>query len=79
MKKFVSMILALVMLLSMTSFAAADQGSAVVVGLAGDPGNIGPFQGMGAGPSGPPFILTAGGEPGKMVQGGEPPLVGREK
>lgn len=48
MKKFLSLILALVMVISMASFASA-QGDAVVVGIAGDPGNIGPFQGMGLG------------------------------
>ena len=49
MKKFLSLVLALVMALSMASFASAEQGKSVVVGLAGDPGNIGPFQGMGLG------------------------------
>ena len=49
MKKFLSIVLALIMVLSMASFASAEQGAAVVVGLAGDPGNIGPFQGMGLG------------------------------
>ena len=49
MKKFLSLVLALIMVLSMASFASAEQGSAAVVGLAGDPGNIGPFQGMGLG------------------------------
>lgn len=49
MKKVLSLILALAMMLSMTGFAAAEQGAAVVVGIAGDPGNIGPFQGMGPG------------------------------
>ena len=49
MKKFLSLVLALIMVLSMASFASAEQGAAVVVGLMGDPGNIGPFQGMGLG------------------------------
>ena len=49
MKKFLSIVLALIMALSMASFATAEQGASVVVGLAGDPGNIGPFQGMGLG------------------------------
>lgn len=49
MKKFLSIVLALIMALSMVSFASAEQGASVVVGLAGDPGNIGPFQGMGLG------------------------------
>ena len=49
MKKFLSIVLALIMALSMVSFASAEQGAAVTVGLAGDPGNIGPFQGMGLG------------------------------
>ena len=49
MKKFLSLVLALIMVLSMASFASAEQGASVVVGLAGDPGNIGPFQGMGLG------------------------------
>ena len=49
MKKFLSLVLALIMVLAMASFASADQGASVVVGLAGDPGNIGPFQGMGLG------------------------------
>ena len=49
MKKFLSLLLALTMVLSMASFASADQGDSVVVGIAGDPGNIGPFQGMGLG------------------------------
>lgn len=49
MKKFLSIVLTLIMALSMVSFASAEQGAAVTVGLAGDPGNIGPFQGMGLG------------------------------
>ena len=49
MKKLLSLILALIMLLSVASFASAEQGEKVTVGLAGDPGNIGPFQGMGLG------------------------------
>ena len=49
MKKMVSLILALMMALSMLSFASAEQGEKVIVGLSGDPGNIGPFQGMGLG------------------------------
>ena len=49
MKKLVSLILALIMILSMASFASAEQGKEVTVGIAGDPGNIGPFQGMGLG------------------------------
>lgn len=49
MKKMVSLILALMMALSMLSFATAEQGEKVTVGLSGDPGNIGPFQGMGLG------------------------------
>lgn len=49
MKKFLSLVLALIMALSMASFASAEQGASVVVGIAGDPGNIGPFQGMGLG------------------------------
>ena len=49
MKKFLSLVLSLIMVLSVASFASAEQGASVVVGLAGDPGNIGPFQGMGLG------------------------------
>ncbi len=49
MKKFLSLVLALCMVLSCVGFASADQGTTVSVGLAGDPGNIGPFQGMGLG------------------------------
>ena len=49
MKKILSLVLALTMLLGCMSFAAAEQGATVSVGLAGDPGNIGPFQGMGLG------------------------------
>ena len=49
MKKFLSIVLTLIMVLSVASLAAADQGSEVTVGIAGDPGNIGPFQGMGLG------------------------------
>ncbi|MBQ9300674.1 MAG: ABC transporter substrate-binding protein [Clostridia bacterium] len=49
MKKFLALILALIMVLSMASFASAEQGASIVVGLMGDPGNIGPFQGMGLG------------------------------
>ena len=49
MKKFLSLLLTLVMILSAASFASADQGAKVTVGLSGDPGNIGPFQGMGLG------------------------------
>ena len=49
MKKMVSLILALMMALSMLSFASAEQGATVTVGLANDPGNLGPFQGMSGG------------------------------
>jgi len=49
MKKMVSLILALILALSMFTFASAEQGKTVTVGLSGDPGNIGPFQGMGLG------------------------------
>lgn len=49
MKKFLSLLLALTMLLGCACIASADQGTSVAVGLAGDPGNIGPFQGMGLG------------------------------
>ena len=49
MKKLLSLVLALIMVLSVASFASAEQGTKVTVGLAGDPGNIGPFQGMGLG------------------------------
>ena len=49
MKKMVSLILALMMTLSMLSFASAEHGAKVTVGLANDPGNIGPFQGMSGG------------------------------
>ncbi len=49
MKKILSLVLTLVMLLGCMSFASAQQGEAVTVGIAGDPGNIGPFQGMGLG------------------------------
>ena len=49
MKKILSLVLALCMLLGCVSFASADQGETVAVGLAGDPGNIGPFQGMSLG------------------------------
>lgn len=49
MKKFLSLLLALTMVLACACFASADQGKTVAVGLAGDPGNIGPFQGMSLG------------------------------
>lgn len=49
MKKFLSLLLALTMVLACACFASADQGKTVAVGLAGDPGNIGPFQGMSTG------------------------------
>lgn len=49
MKKFLSLLLALTMVLACACFASADQGKTVAVGLAGDPGNIGPFQGMSQG------------------------------
>ena len=49
MKKFLSLALAVMMLLSVASFASAEQGETVTVGLANDPGNIGPFQGMSGG------------------------------
>ena len=49
MKKFLSLLLAIMMTLSLVSIASAEQGEKVTVGLAGDPGNIGPFQGMGLG------------------------------
>lgn len=49
MKKFLSLLLALTMVLGCACFASADQGKTVAVGLAGDPGNIGPFQGMSLG------------------------------
>ena len=49
MKKFLSLLLAIMMTLSLVSIASAEQGEKVTVGLAGDPGNIGPFQGMSAG------------------------------
>ncbi|MGN1019725.1 MAG: ABC transporter substrate-binding protein [Aristaeellaceae bacterium] len=49
MKKILSLVLALAMLLGCVSVATAEQGESVVVGIAGDPGNIGPFQGMGLG------------------------------
>ena len=51
MKKILSLVLALALLMSCLclSAASAEQGESVVVGIAGDPGNIGPFQGMSAG------------------------------
>ena len=49
MKKILSLLLALTMLLGCVCCASADQGASITVGLAGDPGNIGPFQGMGLG------------------------------
>ena len=45
MKKIMSLAIALVMLFGCMSIASADQGATVSVGLSGDPGNIGPFQG----------------------------------
>ena len=69
MKKLVSLILALMMALSMMSFASAERGSAVTVGLSNDPGNIGPFQGMSGGRIGILFttyeMLMAKGEDGE--------------
>ena len=69
MKKFLSLLLTLVMILSAVSFASAEQGAKVTVGLAGDPGNIGPFQGMGLGRIGILFttyeMLMAKGADGK--------------
>ena len=49
MKKILALILAAIMALSMISFASAEQGAKITVGLANDPGNIGPFQGMSGG------------------------------
>lgn len=49
MKKIMSLAIALVMLFGCMSIASADQGATVSVGLSGDPGNIGPFQGMSLG------------------------------
>lgn len=49
MKKILSLVLALVMMMSMMSFASAELASKVVVGLNSDPQNLGPFQGMSAG------------------------------
>lgn len=75
MKKFLSLILALAMIFTAASFALADQGEAVVVGIAGDPGNIGPFQGMGLGRIGIlfttyEFLVTKDGEnyPGVLMK-----------
>ena len=75
MKKLLSLILALIMILSVASFASAEQGSAVVVGIAGDPGNIGPFQGMGLGRIGIlfttyEFLVTKDGDqyPGVLMK-----------
>ena len=69
MKKFLSLILAIMMALSMVTFASAEQGAKVTVGLSGDPGNIGPFQGMGLGRIGILFttyeMLMAKGADGK--------------
>ena len=75
MKKLLSLILSLIMILSVASFASAEQGSAVVVGIAGDPGNIGPFQGMGLGRIGIlfttyEFLVTKDGDqyPGVLMK-----------
>ena len=70
MKKFLSLLLAIMMLLSAASFASADQGEKITVGLAIDPGNIGPFQGMSGGRIGILFttyeMLMAKGADGKF-------------
>ena len=47
--KLVSLALCLTMALGCFSFSAQAQADKVVIGLVGDPGNIGPFQGMGLG------------------------------
>ena len=47
--KLVSLFLCLTMALSLSCFSAGAEAEKVVIGLTGDPGNIGPFQGMGLG------------------------------
>lgn len=77
MKKILSLILALALLMSCLclSAASAEQGESVVVGIAGDPGNIGPFQGMSAGRIGIlfttyEFLVTKDGDsyPGVLMK-----------
>ncbi len=47
--KLISLMLCLTMILGCVSVSATAEADKVVVGLTGDPGNIGPFQGMGLG------------------------------
>lgn len=77
MKKILSLVLALALLMSCLclSAASAEQGESVVVGIAGDPGNIGPFQGMSAGRIGIlfttyEFLVTKDGDsyPGVLMK-----------
>ena len=60
MKKILSVVLALALMMSCLCLtaASAEQGESVVVGIAGDPGNIGPFQAMSAGRIGILFTLS---------------------
>ena len=77
MKKILSVVLALALLMSCLCLtaASAEQGESVVVGIAGDPGNIGPFQAMSAGRIGIlfttyEFLVTKDGDtnPGVLMK-----------
>ena len=77
MKKILSLVLALALLASCLclTVASAEQGDSVVVGIAGDPGNIGPFQAMSAGRIGIlfttyEFLVTKDGDtnPGVLMK-----------
>ncbi|MBQ8081377.1 MAG: ABC transporter substrate-binding protein [Clostridia bacterium] len=76
MKKILSLIMALVMVLAMANFASAEQGDTVIVGIPADPGNINPFQGMSVGRIGIlfstyEFLVTKVGQdyPGVLMKG----------